>query len=258
MPERVILARNKCGIGEQTLQTIKSVMGLPEAVQSRANLSYHRPAAALFAAVLAVLAGCVTKSDTVTKSVSYSGPGFNEDLAEYRQIASEAQKLVQATLASLDRTVAQTPCPPRVFKGFNKDVQRLEVDSFKIRARAQAIRARGDAYFQQWHEQLRSVKDPVARQLAEQSHDPLQERFAQISIDSQQTREAFQPFMAGLRRLRNGLENAPGIAGTDSMKELIRKTRDNGQKVQAGLAAMLGELDSVAAILKPEKTARKD
>ena len=85
-------------------------MGLPEAIQSRANLSYHRLAAALFAAVLAVLAGCVTKSD------SYSGPGFKEDLAEYRQIASEAQKLVQATLASLDRTVAQTPCPPRVFK----------------------------------------------------------------------------------------------------------------------------------------------
>ena len=132
-------------------------------------------------------------------------------------------------------------------------MQRLEVDSFKIRARAQAIRARGDAYFEQWHEQLRSVKDPVARQLAEQRHDRLQERFAQIRLDSQQTREAFQPFMAGLRRLRNGLENDPGIAGTDSMKELIRKTRDNGQKVQAGLAAMLGELDYVGLNSKARK-----
>jgi hypothetical protein len=226
-------------------------MGLPEPVQSRANPAYLWPAAALFTAALAVLAGCANKSP------NYSGSAPKEDLAEYRQIASEAQKLVEATLVSLDRTVAQTPCPPRVFKAFSKDVQRLEVDSFKIRARARAIRARGDAYFEQWHEQLRSVKDPVARELAEQHHDRLQERFAQIRLDSQQTHEAFQPFMAGLRRLRNGLENDPAIAGTDSIKELIRRTRDNGQKVQVGLAAIQGELDSVAALLKPDNTARK-
>lgn len=206
---------------------------------------------ALFTAALALLVSCAAKSN------SYSGPAPRADLAEYRQIASEARKLVQATLASLDRTVAQTPCPPRVFKAFSKDVQRLEVDSFKIRARAQAIRARGEAYFEQWQEQLRSVKDPVARQLAEQRRDRLQERFTQIRLDSQQTREAFQPFMAGLRHLRNGLENDPALAGTASMKELIRSTRDNGQKVQTGLAAILGELDAVAAILKPDQTARK-
>jgi len=206
---------------------------------------------ALFTAALALLVSCAAKSN------SYSGPAPREDLAEYRQIASEARKLVQATLASLDRTVAQAPCPPRVFKAFSKDVQRLEVDSFKIRARAQAIRARGEAYFEQWQEQLRSVKDPVARQLAEQRRDRLQERFTQIRLDSQQTREAFQPFMAGLRHLRNGLENDPAIAATDSMEELIRRTRENGQKVQTGLAAILGELDAVAAILKPDKTAKK-
>jgi hypothetical protein len=213
--------------------------------------SSHWPAMALFTAALALLVSCAAKSN------SYSGPAPRADLAEYRQIASEARKLVQATLASLDRTVAQTPCPPRVFKAFSKDVQRLEVDSFKIRARAQAIRARGEAYFEQWQEQLRSVKDPVARQLAEQRRDRLQERFTQIRLDSQQTREAFQPFMAGLRHLRNGLENDPALAGTASMKELIRSTRDNGQKVQTGLAAILGELDAVAAILKPDQTARK-
>jgi hypothetical protein len=193
-----------------------------------------------------LLAGCASKSGDST------APSPREDLAEYRQIAVNARKVVQATIQSLDRTVGETPCPSGVLKAFTKDVQRLEVDSFRIRARAQAIRTRGAAYFEQWQEHLASVKDPEARKLAEQRRDRLQERFANMRLLTQQTREAFQPFTAGLHRLRNGLENDAGMAGTDSTKELIRTTRDNGQKVEQGLAAILAELDAVVVILKPD------
>ena len=226
-------------------------MGLPATVQPAIYPSFHWPALALVGAGLVLLAGCATKPD------DRKAPTPREDLAEYRQVAVDAQKVVKATLRSLDRTVARTPCPPRAFSAFTKDVQRLEVDSFKVRARAQAIRTRGHAYFEQWQEHLASVQDPEVRKLAEQRRDRLQERFAQIDLHTQQAREAFQPFMAGLRRLRNGLENDPAVAGTDSMKELIRTTRDNGQKVEARLTAILGELDAVAAILRPDKTAKK-
>ena len=91
---------------------------------------------ALFAAALAGFAGCATKPE------DRNGPRAREDVAEYRQIALDAQKVVKATLQSLDRAAAHTSCPPRVFKAFTQDVQRLEVDSFKMRARAQAMRAR--------------------------------------------------------------------------------------------------------------------
>ena len=215
--------------------------------------SSSRPSALLaFAATVAIFAGCVTKSQ------AHRAPLPREDLAEYRQIAVNAQKAVAAMLRSLDRTVATTPCPPGVFKSFGKDVQRLEVDSFKVRARAQAIRTRGKAYFDQWQEHLASVKDPQARQLAEQRRDRLQERFARIHLLTQDAREAFQPFMTGLRRIRNSLEKDPAAAGTSSTKELIQTTRDNGRKVEENLAAILGELDAVTVILKPDKNANKN
>ena len=226
-------------------------MGLPATIQPTVDPSFHWPALALLGAGLVLFAGCATKSE------DRNAPTPREDLAEYRQVAVDAQKVVKATLQSLDRTVARTPCPPGAFKAFTKDVQRLEVDSFKVRARAQAIRSRGQAYFEQWQEHLASVQDPEVRKLAEQRRDRLQERFAQIRLQTQQAREAFQPFMAGLRRLRNGLGNDPAIAGTDSMKEVIRTIRNNGEKVEAGLTAILGELDAVAAILRPDETAKK-
>jgi hypothetical protein len=213
--------------------------------RARADLSWRRVGLALAAVVLAAFGGCATRQQ------DNAAPQAREDLSEYRQVVRDAHKVVKLTLQSLDRAAAQAPCPPKVLKAFNQDVQRLEVDSFKMRARTQAMRARGEAYFAQWHEHLASVDDPAARQRAQQRHDLLQERFARIRLIAQDTREAFQPFMAGLHRLRNGLENDPGFAGADSSRELIRTTRDHGQKVEAGLATALEELKSVEVILKP-------
>jgi len=198
------------------------------------------------------LAGCVTKPQDPNASAP------REDVAELHQIVVDAQQLVRATLQSLDRTATRTPCPPRAWRTFARDIQRLEVDSFKVRARAQAIRTRGQAYFEQWQERLASVQDPEVRRLAEQRREHLQERFSRIRLHAEQARAALQPFMAGLRRLRNELENDPAATGTDSMKELIRNTRDNGQKVEADLTAIRQELDAVAAMLKPSKGAKKD
>ena len=137
-------------------------------------------------------------------------------------------------------------------------MRRLEVDSFKLRARAQAIRTRGKAYFEQWQEHLHSVKDPAARQLAEDRRERLQERFAHISTTTQQARDAFKPFLAGLHRRRNGIETDPAAASTEPIKEVIRTTRENGKKVETSLDSILGGFDAVAAMLKPEKVVRKD
>ena len=227
-------------------------MGTGASIAYETEPSCQWPVRALFVAAVVVLAGCASKSS------DYAGPAPRADLAEYRQVALGARKVIQATLASLDRTVAQTPCPPGVLKAFAKDVQRLEVDSFRVRARAQAIRTRGEAYFEQWQEHLRSVKDPTARLLAEDRRDRLQEQFAHIRASTEQARDAFKPFLAGLHRLRNGLETDPAAASAEPMKEVIRATRENGQKVETSLDAILGELDAVAATLKPEKAARKD
>jgi hypothetical protein len=221
-------------------------------ISEKMRPSVQWPGVALLLATLIILFGCATKSN------DSAGPAPREDLADYRQVASDAQKVVQTTLASLDQTTAQIPCSPKQLKAFSKDVQRLEVDSFKIRSRAQAICARGQAYFEQWQEHLRRVNDPVARRLAEDHAEHLRERFANIRVITQEARNAFKPFLAGLHRVRNALENDPAGASTEPMKDVIRATRESGKKVETSLDAILGELDAVAAMLKPNNTVRKD
>jgi hypothetical protein len=208
-----------------------------------------RLAVAFAAGILAV---GVRASDSTAKNL----PEAREDVKELRQVTSDSINAIRTALRSLDHAGNETPCPPRVLRKFTRDVQQLEVDSFKMRERAQAMRARGQAYFEQWHQHLASLHNPQARKVAVERHDLLQQSFDKIRASAQQTREAFQPFMAGLHKLRSSLENDPGAAGTEAMKNLIRTTRESGQKAEAGLADIQGELKTVADILK-ERTLKQ-
>jgi hypothetical protein len=154
----------------------------------------------LLAAVAASLIGCATR-DAVSNA-----PRPGDGIAEYRQIVDEGLKAMGAALASLDRVSTQTNrCSARVLAVFSKEVERLEVDSLRVRARSQAMQARGEAYFEHWHETLARVEDPRVRELAAQHRPQLQQSFANIKLASETTRDVFKPFLAGLRRLQTAL-----------------------------------------------------
>ena len=122
-----------------------------------------------------------------------------------------------------------------------------------MRERAQAIQARGDAYFENWSENLAGMKDPQVRELAEHFHPQLQQSFLRIKLASQKTREAFRNFSQGLRKLRISLENNSGVIEDETAKELIRTTRDNGQQVLQQLGSVKAELQAMTEMLTPIK-----
>ncbi len=203
----------------------------------------------LILALLALgIAGCVSKKPEGMLAKA------KDDLSEYREATAAALRVVKTTMQSYDKTCAEQPCPPKTLETFTKDVEQLEIDSFSMRERAMAMKAMGEAYFQQWNEHLASIDDPSARKLAIERHDALQESFHKIHQLSLQTREAFEPYIAGLHRMRNALENDPNAAGTEALKSTMQSTRENGQKVMDGLTGILEELKGDWQILKPIKS----
>ena len=202
------------------------------------------------AVALATLVGCAT-NDTAREA-----PKPKDGIAEYREIVREALAAIATALSSLDRVRAQTDrCSPRIVRAFSKEVQTLQAESIKVRARNQAMQARGDAYFAHWEENLARVKDPRVRELAQRHHLQLLQSFARIKQTSQQTGDAFRPFLSGLRKLQLTLENDSGCLGTDATRELVRSTRQKGRQVQAGLVAIRQELDAMTGLLTPVKPA---
>jgi hypothetical protein len=206
----------------------------------------------LQAALVVALIGCAT-TETGPKT-----PTLRDDFIQYRQIVVQSMALIDATLRSVDEISAQAHQDPRpAYATFAKQVQRLEVGSIKVRAHTQAMRARGDAYFEHWQEYLGTVKNEQVRQLAETHRSELKQSFDQIHLAAQQVREGFRPFLSDLQKLRAVLEADPSLARIDAQKDLILAAKDKGRQVQQGLDRILAEMNSMTALLRPPATTAK-
>ena len=175
------------------------------------------------AVIAAIMIGCASTE------TSQKEPTPRQDFIEYRRIVVQAMDLVDRAQRALDEMLIQANHNPRpAYEAFAKVVHRLEVDSIKVRARTQAMRARGDAYFEHWEAYLAGVKNEQVRQHAEERRPELKRSFEQAQQASQQVREAFRPFLSELQKVRAVLEADPSLARIDSAKSTILAAKDKG------------------------------
>jgi hypothetical protein len=171
-------------------------------------------------------------------------------VTEYNKVAGEASKEVHRALAALDKIKAATPTPSkRVVSNFSDEVTRLQVQSVTIRARAQTIQARGDAYFRDWSENLALQKDAAVRERAEHYRPELERTFADIKSASSRAGAAFRPFLEAMVRLRAELESKPNQRMSLFEIDLVRAARENGQAVLKELAFIQSDLTGASAML---------
>jgi len=203
--------------------------------------------------VVLLMVGCASNEPSSTNGRPGSG------IAEYRQVTTDAQKALGRALNSLAAVSGQSNrCSPEVLSAFSSEFQRLQVDSVQMRARSQAMQARGDAYFDSWQEQMKRIKDPQLRAHVESQRPAFQEHFQKIKALSQEGRAAFGPFLAGMRKVRNSLEKDPASLGTQTVQETLASTRAQGEKVDRYLTDIRHELDSMMAMLTAPSPAAKN
>ena len=192
----------------------------------------------------ALLLGCASTERTRKE------PTLRDDFIEYRGLVVQAMGQINTIMRALDEVSVQANRDPRAaYATFARTVHRLEVDSIKVRARTQAMRARGDAYFERWEKYLAGVDNEQVRKLAEEHRSELQLSFHQAQQAAQQVREVFRPFLSDLQKLRAVLEAAPTLRHIDSEKALILTAKDKGRQVQQGLDRILLEMNTMKALL---------
>ena len=175
---------------------------------------------------------------------------------EYKQLTKRASAAVENAVRSLENVSAPSGRPAsKLIANFERDLQRLQVDSMQVRARARAIRARGDAYFADWSENIANIKDPKVKAAAVNSRPQIEAAFNQIKLASQQAGAAFDPFLSGLQKLRVELELRPDAVTGGPGQELARTTLDNGKQVLVVLAQINSELQTLTTLLTSGKTA---
>ena len=192
--------------------------------------------------ILALLSGgCSAPSDNSTRPKPGAG------IAEYREVAREAHRAVAATVKSLE-ALAQSGAPSSAshpaLPGFDRAFHQLELTSVKARARAEAIIARGQAYFDEWKGNLAAITNQAAARTEAPHYDQLREHFERVRQRSGEVREQFRPFMAKLREFRARL----GKPGGEWPPQDLEGVTASGRRV-------LQTLESVSTALNDAETA---
>jgi hypothetical protein len=175
-------------------------------------------------------------------------------IAEFRDEIVNIKKEVDATMVALDKVVTSAATDPRkAFKEFDKSVPRLDDAAKTARKRAEDMKARGQAYFKDWEKEMAAVNNPEIRKLAEERKAKLQGTFDSIKGFMEPARDEFSAWLADLKDLQKYLSNDLTIAGVDAAKELIGKSKTEGQAVQQSMDKVIAELNTIVATLTPAK-----
>lgn len=202
-----------------------------------------------FSLWLLLAAGCTAPSGT--SSMPKPGSG----IAEYREVARQAHKAVARTVDSLEALGSRRGHEAdRQLAGFDRAFNELELTSIKARARAEAIIARGQSYFDEWKEHLAGAANEPS---AQADYNRLYDHFTRVRQRSGEVREEFRPFMTSLRQFRARLSPTDPIAKASSGSPGPVLQRDSDTAVPTGeiqtLAAagrrVLKSLESVSAAL---------
>jgi len=175
-------------------------------------------------------------------------------IADCRDEIVDVKKAVDATMVALSKIVADAATDPRkAFKDFDKSVPKIDSAANKARKRAQDMREKGKAYFEQWEKDLGQVSDPEIRKLAEERKVKLQSTFADIKTSLDPARDQFNAWLANLKDLQKYLSQDLTINGIDAAKDLIGKSKMEGAAVQQTLDKVISELNTVVATITPAK-----
>lgn len=209
-------------------------------------------------AVLAVAAAQLSTA-TAVKAAGYKlADKTGASIAEFRDEVVNVKKEVDATMTALDKIVTTAATDPRKsFKEFDKAVPRIDDAAKKAKKRGEDIKARGQAYFKDWEKELAGVSNPDIRRLAEERKAKLQTTFDSIRTFMEPARDQFNTWLADLKDLNKYLSSDLTINGIDAAKELISKTKTEGQAVQQSMDKVIAELNTVVATITPATAKKK-
>lgn len=194
-----------------------------------------------------VAGGCATSSS------GSSAPKPGRGIAEYREVAREAHRAVTAAVKSLEalaQSQAQTPLQHPALPSFDRAFHQLELVSVRTRARAEAIMARGQAYFEEWKENLSGITNRAKAQAETERYACLLDHFGNVRERSAKVREEFRPFMTTLREFRARLDQPVGAAGGELSRQELDGMTASGQRVLQALEAVSTALNEAEAELR--------
>jgi chromosome segregation ATPase len=166
-----------------------------------------------------------------------------------RQECAQCRNQITLTLEELSRlTVAGVELRPQ-FEKFKAELVKMEDKARSARERADSMKEKGQAFFAEWEQQVKTIQNEDIRKEAEKRLAKRKKSYDKILSAMQEAKSELVPFMSDLNDIRKLLDSELTASTVASTKSLIRQANWHGEDVRESLSDVEKELDRVAAEL---------
>jgi hypothetical protein len=125
----------------------------------------------------------------------------------------------------------------------------MEGQAAFARTRADAMKAKGQEFFADWEQQIKSIQNEDIRKAAEKRVAKRKKSYDKILSTMQEAKTQLVPFMSDLNDIKTLLDAELTQSSVASAKKLIKQASLHGKDVAESLQDVEQELDRVAAEL---------
>jgi chromosome segregation ATPase len=166
-----------------------------------------------------------------------------------RQECAQGRNQITLTLEELSRlTVAGIELRPQ-FEKYKAELVKMEGKAKSARERAVSMKEKGQAFFAEWEQQVKTIQNEGIRKEAEKRLAKRRKSYGKILSTMEEAKEQLVPFMSDLNDIRKLLDSELSSGTVASTKSLIRQANWHGEDVRESLSDVEQELDRVAAEL---------
>jgi chromosome segregation ATPase len=172
-----------------------------------------------------------------------------EKIQNLRKECAQGRNQITLTLEELSRlTVAGVELRPQ-FEKYKAELVKMEEKAKSARDRADSMKEKGQAFFAEWEQQVKTIQNEDIRKEAAKRLAKRKKSYDKILSTMQEAKSQLVPFMSDLNDIRKLLDSELTAGSVASTKSLIRQANWHGEDVRESLTDVEKELDRVSAEL---------
>jgi regulator of replication initiation timing/ribosomal protein L25 (general stress protein Ctc) len=156
---------------------------------------------------------------------------------------------VGLTLEELNRLQKENMDLRTQFQKFSAELVKMEVQAQVARDRAFSMEEKGQAFFQAWEDQIKSIANADIRDEAMKRYSKRAKSYGKILRAMFDARDQLQPFMSDLNDIKKLLDSELTRASVGSTKTIMKQANWHGADVVDSIEDVEKELDRVSTEL---------
>jgi hypothetical protein len=207
--------------------------------------------------ILATLAaGCATPGPERARYARDGLDDAHERLATARVAADSARDSLEALVSAPQGDLGPGADLAPMFEAYEDSVKRLRRQAELVSRLPERLRARGDAYFDQWERDLLRIQDPALRAASASRRGEALATYNRVVGTIWSAQSVFQPLLALQGDLRLAIGNDLTEAGLATVREATQRVALETETVGERLEALMTEVQTVSEAMSSAPSAQ--